>query len=126
MIICNPLPSYILFSVLMSPLGQKINDVGIIFTNLPSLHTLSKYLSSNGDLGGFTGGKKMCQGGKPDTGKFHSSCMYVAPPMRMGAWSMARVLRQRIEYYLITNLEEYTCLNEECTKSIRPHMCIFS
>ena len=26
--------------------------------------------------------------------------MYVAPPMRMGAWSMARVLRQRIEYYL--------------------------
>ena len=25
--------------------------------------------------------------------------MYVAPPMRMGAWSMARVLRQRIEYY---------------------------
>ena len=58
----------------------------------------------------------MCQGGKPDTGKFHSSCMYVAPPMRMGAWSMV----------LITNLEEYTCLNEECTKSIRPHMCIFS
>ena len=29
----------------------------------------------------------MCQGGKPDTGKFHSSyiIMYVAPPMRMGA-----------------------------------------
>ena len=26
-------------------------------------------------------------------------CMYVAPPMRMGAWSMARVLRQWIEYY---------------------------
>ena len=25
--------------------------------------------------------------------------MYVAPPMRMGAWSMARVLRQQIEYY---------------------------
>ena len=25
--------------------------------------------------------------------------MYVAPPMRMGAWSMACVLRQRIEYY---------------------------
>ena len=24
--------------------------------------------------------------------------MYVAPPMRIGAWSMARVLRQRIEY----------------------------
>ena len=27
--------------------------------------------------------------------------MYVAPPMRMGAWSMARVLRQRIEYYFV-------------------------
>ena len=26
--------------------------------------------------------------------------MYVAPPMRMGAWSMALVLRQRIEYYI--------------------------
>ena len=25
--------------------------------------------------------------------------MYVVPPMRMGAWLMARVLRQRIEYY---------------------------
>ena len=47
----------------------------------------------------------MCQGGKPDTGKFHSSysgmnACTVAPPMRMGAWSMARVLRQRIEYYI--------------------------
>ena len=48
----------------------------------------------------------MCQGGKPDTGKFHSSYIgmnvcrgLLAPPMRMGAWSMARVLRQRIEYY---------------------------
>ena len=34
--------------------------------------------SSTGDLGEFTGiegqsGKSMCQGGKPDTGKFHSS-----------------------------------------------------
>ena len=34
--------------------------------------------SSTRDLGGFTGiegqsGKSMCQGGKPDTGKFHSS-----------------------------------------------------
>ena len=29
--------------------------------------------------------------------------MYVAPPMRMGAWSMARVLRQLIEYC-------YTCI----------------
>ena len=25
--------------------------------------------------------------------------MYVAPPMRMGVWSMARVLQQHIEYY---------------------------
>ena len=25
--------------------------------------------------------------------------MYVAPPMRMGAWLMACTLRQRIEYY---------------------------
>ena len=25
--------------------------------------------------------------------------MYVAPPMRMGVWSMARVLRQRVECY---------------------------
>ena len=61
--------------------------------------------SSTRDLGEFTGiegqsGKNMCQGGKPDTGEFHSSYMYVAPPMRMGAWSMARVLRQRIEYYI--------------------------
>ena len=34
----------------------------------------------------------MCQGGKPE---FHSSCVsvnvYLAPPMKMGAWSMARV-----------------------------------
>ena len=36
----------------------------------------------------------MCQGGKPDTGKFQSS--YI--DMRMGAWSMARVLQQRFEY----------------------------
>ena len=26
-------------------------------------------------------------------------CTYVAPPMRMGAWSMACVPRQQIEYY---------------------------
>ena len=26
-------------------------------------------------------------------------CMYVAPPVRMGMWSMARVLWRRIEYY---------------------------
>ena len=43
-------------------------------------------------------------GGKPDTGKFHSSYIgmnvRVVPPMRMGVLgSMARVLRQRIEYY---------------------------
>ena len=36
--------------------------------------------SSTGDLGEFTGiegqsGKNMCQGGKPDTGEFHSSYM---------------------------------------------------
>ena len=35
---------------------------------------------------------------------YYDHCMLlplntVAPPMRMGAWSMARVLRQRIEYY---------------------------
>ena len=69
----------------------------------------SQSQSSTGDLGEFTGierqsGKNMCQGGKPDTGKFHSSYigiwMYVAPPMRMGTWSMALVLRQRIEYYI--------------------------
>ena len=28
--------------------------------------------------------------------------MYVAPPVRMGAWPMACVLRQRIEYYILT------------------------
>ena len=38
----------------------------------------SQSLSSTGDLGEFTGivgqsGENMCQGGKPDTGKFHSS-----------------------------------------------------
>ena len=58
----------------------------------------SQSQSSAGDLGEFPGsGKNMCQGGKPDTGKFHSSYIGVAPPMRMGAWSMTRVLRQRIE-----------------------------
>ena len=41
----------------------------------------------------------MCQGGKPDTGKLHSSYMIIAPPMRMGTWSMACVQRQQIEYY---------------------------
>ena len=58
-----------------------------------------------GILGEFTGiegqsGKNMCECGKPDTIKFHSSYIgYVAPPMRMGVWSMAHVLRQWIEYY---------------------------
>ena len=38
----------------------------------------SQSQSSTGDLGGFNGiegqsGKDMCQGGKPDTGRFHSS-----------------------------------------------------
>ena len=33
--------------------------------------------------------------------------MYVAPPMRMGAWSMARVLRQRIEYYIYLLCEKH-------------------
>ena len=45
----------------------------------------------------------MCQGGKPDNGKLHSSYIgmnvYVAPPMRVGVWSMACVLQQQIEYY---------------------------
>ena len=40
----------------------------------------------------------MCQGGKPDTGEFHSS--YIGMNVcGMCAWSMACVLRQRIEYY---------------------------
>ena len=39
---------------------------------------LDSFQSSTGDLGDFTGvegqgGNIMCQGGKPDTGKFHSS-----------------------------------------------------
>ena len=32
--------------------------------------------------------------------------MYVAPPMRMGAWTMAHVLRQRIEYYCYKKLHK--------------------
>ena len=74
----------------------------------------SQSQSSTGDLGEVTGiegqsGKNMCQGGKPDTGKFHSSyniiigmnvCSSAYIAMRMGAWSMTRVLRQRIEYYI--------------------------
>ena len=75
----------------------------------------SQSQSSTGDLGDFIGiegqsGKIKCQGDKPDTGKFHSSCngiMYVALPMRMGAWSMACVLRQRIEYYNIIYASQY-------------------
>ena len=59
---------------------------------------LSQAQSSTWDLEDFTGiegqsGKIMCQGGKPDTGKFHSSYIGIiyermVPPMRMGAWSM--------------------------------------
>ena len=48
----------------------------------------------------------MCQGGKPDTGKFHSS--YIGMNVCGSAYEngcvvdgrAARVLRQRIEYYL--------------------------
>ena len=42
------------------------------------------------------------QGGKPDTGKFHSSYIGMnvcGSAYENGAWSMAHVLRQRIEYY---------------------------
>ena len=72
----------------------------------------SQSQSSAGDLGEVTGiegqsGKNMCQGGKPDSGKFHSSYIGVAPPLRMGAWSMARVLRQRIEYYYYYYFPKY-------------------
>ena len=47
----------------------------------------------------------MCQGGKSDTGKFHSS--YIGMNVcdsayEMGAWSMACVLRQQIEYYFLS------------------------
>ena len=54
----------------------------------------------------------MCQGGKPDTGKLHSSYigMYVALPMRMCAWSMACVLWQQIMYVIIILFDEL--LNE--------------
>ena len=59
--------------------------------------------SPTGDLGDIAGvkmwnGKGVCQGGKPGTGKL---IMYVcmAPPTLVGAWSMALVLRQRIECY---------------------------
>ena len=49
----------------------------------------------------------MCQGGKPDTGKFHSSYIgmnvcgsaYENGCVVDGTWSMAHVLRQRIEYF---------------------------
>ena len=40
------------------------------------------------------------------TGKFHSSYIgYVAPPMRMGAWLMACMLRQRIECSYDNNIQ---------------------
>ena len=65
------------------------------------LYTQSQ--SSAGDLGEFTGiegqsGKNMCQGGKPDTGKFHSSYIRMNVCDSAYAWSMAHVLRQRIDY----------------------------
>ena len=46
--------------------------------------------SPAGDLVGVSGvmgpkGKCMCQGGKPGTG----DCVYVAPPLTQGVWSMA-------------------------------------
>ena len=34
-----------------------------------------------------------------EVGKFLLVRMYVAPPMRRGAWSMIRVLQQHIAYY---------------------------
>ena len=48
-------------------------------------------------------GKNMCQGGKPDTGKFHSP--YIGMNVRGSAYENgcvvdARVLRQHIEYYI--------------------------
>ena len=63
----------------------------------------------------------MCQGGgKPDAGKFHSSYIgmnvYVALPMRMGAWLMACVLRRRIEYY-------YQTIYTYCTMIYIPTSC---
>ena len=75
----------------------------------------SQSQSSTGDLGEFTGiegqsGKIKCQGDKPDTGKFHSSrngYNVCGSAMRMGAWSMACVLRQRIEYYNIIYASQY-------------------
>ena len=64
------------------------------------MHIVSPQLGIWGNLLGLRGrvvsggiegqsGKNMCQGGKPDTGKFHSNYIgmnvRVAPPMRMGA-----------------------------------------
>ena len=62
----------------------------------------SQSQSSTGDLGEFTGiegqsGKNMCQGGKPDTGKFHIGMNVCGSAYKNGC--VARVLRQRIEYY---------------------------
>ena len=48
-----------------------------------------------GNLLGLRSGKNMCQGGKPDTGKFQS---YIGMNVCGSAYKMARVLRQRIEY----------------------------
>ena len=46
---------------------------------------------------------RLCVRGEPDTGGFHSSYIgmnvHVVLPKRLGAWSMACMLRQWIEYY---------------------------
>ena len=75
----------------------------------------SQSQSSTGDLGEFTGiegqsGKNMCQGGKPDTGKFHSSYigMNVCGSAYENGCVVARVLRQRIEYYILCNMNYHS------------------
>ena len=60
--------------------------------------SLSPQLGIWGNVTGFEGhsGVDVCQGSEPDTGEsqYSSICMYVAPPVRMGAWSMACVLQR--------------------------------
>ena len=68
----------------------------------------SQSQSSTGDLGDITGKVVRiciymctCQGGKPDTGKLHSSGIAMnvcGSTCEMGAWSMVCVLWQQIEY----------------------------
>ena len=65
----------------------------------------SSQSQSLGECTGIVGqsGKNMCQGGKPDTGKFHSS--YIGMNVCGSAYENGCVvdgtcvLRQRIEYY---------------------------